>query len=73
MFGVFTTSPRYHTADGFGVGSTLAQARQEPGIRCYAQRSYFACQGGLGYEKPITSFTVRNGEVVRVFMAAVAD
>lgn len=73
VFGVFTTSPRYRTADGLRVGSTLAQARHEPGIRCYDQQSYFACQGGLGYEKPITSFTVRHGEVVRVFMAAVAD
>lgn len=73
VFGVFTTSPRYHTADGLRVGSTLAQARREPGIRCYYQVSYFACQGGLGYEKPILSFTVKNGRVVGVFTAAVAD
>jgi hypothetical protein len=26
-----------------------------------------------GFEKPITSFTVKDGRVVRVFMAAVAD
>ena len=38
-----------------------------------SQVTYFACQGGLGYEKPVTSFTVRDGKVVRVFMAAVAD
>jgi hypothetical protein len=73
VLGVFTTSPRYHTADGLRVGSTLAQARHEPGIRCYDQVSYFACQGGLGYEKPILSFTVKNGRVVRVFTAAFAD
>jgi hypothetical protein len=73
VFGVFTTSPRYHTADGLQVGSTLAQARREPGIRCYDQVSYFACQGGLGYEKPISSFTVKDGRVVRVFTAAFAD
>jgi hypothetical protein len=73
VFGVFTTSPRYHTSDGLRVGSTLAQARHEPGIHCYDQQSYFACQGGLGYEKPILSFTVKNGRVVRVFTAAVAD
>ena len=73
VFGVFTASPRYHTADGLGVGSTRAQAQHERGIRCYDQESYFACQGGLGYEKPIISFTVRHGRVVRVFMAAVAD
>jgi hypothetical protein len=34
---------------------------------------YVACQGGLGYERPVTSFTVRGGRVVRVFMVAVAD
>jgi hypothetical protein len=72
VFGVFTTSPRYHTATGLRVGSTLEQASHTPGIHCYAQNGYFACQGGLGYEKPITSFTVKDGRVVRVFVAAVA-
>jgi len=32
-----------------------------------------ACQGGRGFEQPVTSFTVRNGRVVQVFMAAAAD
>ena len=73
VFGIFTTSRRYHTKSGLRVGSTLADARRTPGIRCYSQVTYVACQGGLGYEKPVTSFTVRNGKVVRVFMAAVAD
>jgi hypothetical protein len=73
VFGVFTTSPRYHTATGLRVGSSLADARRTPGIRCFDQVQYFACQGGLGYEKPVTSFTVRDGRVVRVFMVAVAD
>jgi hypothetical protein len=73
VFAIFTSSPRYHTADGLHVGSTLAQAQHEPGIRCYDQTSYFACQGGLGYEKPVTSFTVKNGRVGRVFVVAVAD
>jgi hypothetical protein len=73
VFGVFTTSTRYHTASGLRVGSSLADARHTPGIRCYYQVQFFACQGGLGYEKPVTSFTVRDGRVVRVFMVAVAD
>jgi hypothetical protein len=73
VFGVFTTSTRYHTASGLRVGSSLADARHTPGIRCYYQVPYFACQGGLGYEKPVTSFTVRDGRVVGVFMVAVAD
>jgi len=73
VFAISTTSRRYHTAGGLRVGSTLAQARGTPGIRCTDQVAYVACQGGLGYEKPVTSFTVRNGKVVGVFMAAVAD
>jgi len=73
VFSVTTSSPRYHTAVGLRVGSTLAQAQHEPGIRCTAQPGYVACQGGLGYEKPVTSFTVKDGRVVRVSMAAVAD
>jgi hypothetical protein len=70
---ISTTSSRYRTPDGLGVGSSLAKARREHGIRCSPQPGYYACQGGLGYEKPVTSFTVKNGRVVRVFVAAVAD
>src|SRR5690349_6351825 len=50
VFGVSTTSRRYHTAGGLRVGSTLAEARRTPGIRCYHQVGYIACQGGPGYE-----------------------
>jgi len=71
--GVFSTSPRYHTTTGLRVGATLGIARHRPGIRCTAQEGYVACQGGRGFEQPVTSFTVRNGRVVQVFMAAAAD
>ena len=57
VFGVLRTSPRYHT----------------PGVRCFYQVTHFACEGGRGYEQPVTSFTVRHGRVVSAFMAAVAD
>jgi hypothetical protein len=73
VMAVFTHSTRYHTASGLRVGSTLSQANRTPGITCTAQLGYEACQGGDGYEKPVTSFTVRNGHVVDVFMAAAAD
>ena len=73
VFGMSTASPRYHTADGLRIGSSLSAARREHGIRCSEQLSYVACQGGLGYEKPVTSFTVKDGRVVGVFVVAVAD
>jgi hypothetical protein len=73
VFLISTTSPRYRTADDLGVGSTLAAARSSSGITCTAQPGYQACQGGRGYEQPVTSFTVKQGRVVRVFVAAVAD
>jgi len=73
VFGIFTSSRRYHTASGLRVGSTLGQARRTPGVRCFQQSGEVDCQGGLGYEQPVTGFTVRHGRVVDVFMAAVAD
>jgi hypothetical protein len=74
VFGVFTTSPRYHTKDGLHVGSSLDDARQTDGIHCSAQiGSRFSCDGGLGFEKPVTAFDVSDGRVVRVMLAAVAD
>lgn len=73
VFGIFTSSRRYHTASGLRVGSTLGHARRTPGVRCVHQVGEIDCQGGLGYERPVTGFTVRHGRVVDVFMAAVAD
>jgi hypothetical protein len=73
VIGVLTTSPRYHTPSGLRVGASLAQARRTPGVRCFYQVTFFACEGGKGFEKPVTSFTVLDGHVVRAFMVAVAD
>jgi hypothetical protein len=74
VFEVITTNPRYTTATGLGVGSALDQARHTPGITCTpGPNGQSDCQGGPGYQKPVTSFTVKDGHVVRVFMAAVAD
>jgi hypothetical protein len=73
VIGVLTTSPRYNTPSGLRVGASLAQARRTPGVRCFYQVTFFACEGGKGFEKPVTSVTVRDGNVVRAFMVAVAD
>jgi hypothetical protein len=74
VFEVITTNSRYKTATGLGVGSTLDQARHTPGITCTpGPNGESDCQGGLGYQKPVTSFTVKDGHVVHVFMAVVAD
>jgi hypothetical protein len=58
---------------GSSSGGGCTDRSHTPGVRCSAQRGYFACQGGHGYEKPIVSFTVRDRQVVGVFMAALAD
>jgi hypothetical protein len=71
-FLIETTSARYHTSNGLRVGSTLAKART-PGVKCTHQQEYDACQAALGYEKPVTGFTVKNGRVVNAFVAATAD
>jgi hypothetical protein len=74
VFGVFTPNPRYHTRDGLRVGSTLSAARHADGIRCSPQLgTRFACEGGLGFEKPVSAFYVIDGRVVRFGLVAVAD
>jgi len=66
-------SPRARPAAGRPPRHDVENARRVICGRCTDQVGYVACQGGLGYEKPVTSFTVHNGKVVGVFMAAVAD
>lgn len=74
VFAVFTASPRYHTRDGLHIGSSLADAQHADEIRCSPQLgTRFACQGGLGFEKPVSGFDVRDGHVVRFALVAVAD
>lgn len=72
---VSTTDRRYHTKDGLGVGSTLAEAQRERALRCsnMSAPTYADCQGGLGYEKPVTNFQVRGGAVARIVATSVAD
>jgi hypothetical protein len=73
VFAVYTASRRYRTPGGLGVGSTLKVAEHTRGIQCSAQLAQFVCEGGLGYEKPVTVFDVRHDRVYRVFLAAAAD
>ncbi len=35
--------------------------------------TYADCQGGLGYEKPVTNFQVRGGKVSRIIAISFAD
>jgi hypothetical protein len=72
---VSTTARRYRTTDGLGVGSTLAEAQREPALHCsnVSAPTYADCQGGLGYEKPVTTFQIRGGKVSRIIAISVAD
>jgi hypothetical protein len=65
---VSTTSRRYHTAGGLRVGSTLAETRKTTGISCTAQPTGVACDGGLGFAKPMTTFVVQHDRVIQVFI-----
>jgi hypothetical protein len=72
---VSTGDRRYRTKDGLGVGSTLAEAQREPALSCsnVSAPTFADCQGGLGYEKPVTNFQVRGGAVARIIAISVAD
>jgi hypothetical protein len=62
-FAILTTSSRYRTRDGVGVGSTEADVARIKGIECRGGRS---CQHGNTHNKPGTGFELRNGKVRRI-------
>lgn len=63
-FAILTTSSRYRTRDGVGVGSSLRQVRAIKGIECF--NGGLDCQHGNTHNKPGTGFAFRNGKVWRV-------
>jgi hypothetical protein len=63
VIGVLTDSPRFHTAGGLGVGSSVSKVRTLPGAQCSASGS--GCQ--LGFNSgPGTIFALQHGRVARV-------
>jgi hypothetical protein len=60
---VLTTSSRYRTKQGVGVGSSLTDVRAIRGIECYGAGD---CQHGNAHNKPGTGFAFRGGRVWRV-------
>jgi len=63
---VFTTSPRYRTASGAGVGSSVRTVRSIQGVTCDASSSPQACRHGMAPHKTGTDFAFRDGKVWRV-------
>jgi hypothetical protein len=66
---VVTTSPRYRTASGAGVGSSVPAVRSIQGMTCDASSSPQACQHGMAPRRTGTDFAFRNGKVWRVTIA----
>jgi hypothetical protein len=62
---VLTTSPRYRTAGGVGVGSSGKAVRSLPGMTCYGAPPY-ACEHGMALGRTGTALAFRNGRVWRV-------
>jgi len=63
---IVTTSPRYTTASGAGVGSSVRAVRSIQGVTCDASSSPQACQHGMAPRKTGTDFAFRDGKVWRV-------
>jgi hypothetical protein len=64
VFAILTTSSRYRTRDGVGVGSSLERVNRIRGIECFNGGS--DCHHGNVHDKPGTGFALRGGKVWRV-------
>ncbi|HEX3456233.1 MAG TPA: hypothetical protein VHS03_16560 [Gaiellaceae bacterium] len=70
-FAILTTSPRYRTRTGLGVGSSFAAVKSARGVRCYGIGE---CQHAAnGPHLPGTAFSFRDGKVWRVAIAVDFD
>lgn len=66
-FALMTTSPRYRTREGIGVGSTQHEVASVKGVKCYGPTQ---CQhGATGPRVPGTAFAFRNGKAWRIAIA----
>ena len=70
-FVIETTSPRYRTVSGIGVGSSLAKLRKV-GVECFGET---LCQHFHGHNKPGTLFrlTAPRGRVAKIDVIASVD
>ena len=67
VFAVLTTSSRYRTRGGVGVGSSRAAVESLGGVHCYGPSQ---CQhGATGPRVPGTAFAFRNGKAWRIAIA----
>ena len=68
---VATTSSRYRTKSGVGVGASLAKLKKLGGVECYGTH----CQHFQGHNKPGTAFrmTAPNGQVAQILVIVSVD
>ena len=72
---VLTRDRRYRTADGLGVGTSVARLRREASLTCgnlSPETGSIQCSRG-GYHQPVTAFDAQNGAVVWVMAVSSAD
>jgi hypothetical protein len=72
IYVIQTTSPRYRTKSGIGVGTTFVKLRAAPGVKCYGENG---CQHVHAHNQPGTVFRMGgpNGAVSEVLLVAAVD
>lgn len=72
---VLTRDRRYRTADGIGVGTSVARLRREGSLTCgnaSPETGSIQCSRGA-YQQPVTAFEAKHGAVVWVMAVSSAD
>ena len=73
VVGVYTSSRRFRSSDGLGVGSTIADLRNDPAVDCSNAASLTtpSCQAPRGTPGVTTVLAINHGRVSEVFLGPV--